>query len=256
MTARGSIALVAQRGNGAEFPENSIEALQSALQLGATGLLVETQLSRDAEAFALRDADLARVSNRRGSALDLAAADLAALRGLEPDRFGDRFAAARIARIAELAALLQDWPEAQLWVELRRASLARHGAERCINVVLNALRDCVDRLVIASRDLVVVELARQRGAAEVGWILNDLSPSSQIKSEALRPDYLLCGAGLRPTASQLRHGTWRWLMLDIADGGEARSLAAAGAPLIGTTHVRALARELGLSPPRPAPQQE
>ena len=255
-TPREPFVLVAQRGNGAEFPENSLDALQSALQLGASRLLVDAQLSRDAEAFALRDADLRRTTGQRGSALDLAATDLAALRGLESERFGDRFAAARLARLADVAQLLRDWPEAQLWVELRRASLARHGAERCINVVLSALRDCVDRLVIASGDLVVVELARQRGAAEVGWIVPDLSPSSQIKSEALRPDYLMCGAGFRPAASQLRHGAWRWLMLDVADAGEARSLAAAGAPLIGTTHVRALARELGLSPPRRAPRPD
>lgn len=256
MNARGPIALVAQRGNGAEFPENSAEALRSALQLGASRLLVDVQLSRDAEAFALRDADLQRIAGQRVSALDLAAVDIAAVRGLEPDRFGDRFATARIARLASLAELLSAWPDAQLWVELRRASLARHGAERCINVVLTALRDCIDRVVIVSRDLVVVELARQRGAAEVGWILPDLSPNTQIKCEALRPDYLLCGAGLRPGTSQLRNGSWRWLMLDVVDGAEARALAAAGAPLLGTAHVRALARELGLSAPRRAPQPD
>jgi glycerophosphoryl diester phosphodiesterase len=256
MTTRARVELVAQRGNGAEFPENSLDAMQSALQLGASRLLVDAQLSRDAEPFALRDADLRRITQQHGSALDLAAVDIAALRGLEPDRFGDRFAAARIARIADVAQLLRDWPDVQLWIELRRASLARHGAERCVNVVLNALRDCIDRLLIASRDLVVVELARQRGAAQVGWIIPDLSPSSQIKSEALRPDYLLCGGGLRPAGSQLRRGAWGWVVLDVADGEDARSLVAAGAQLLGTSHVRGIARELGISPPRRAPQPD
>lgn len=253
MSPRAPVELVAQRGNGAEFPENSLDALQSALQIGASRLLIDAQLSRDAEAFALRDADLRRITQQQGSALDLAAVDIAALRGLEMERFGDRFAAARIARIADVAQLLRDWPDVQLWVELRRASLARHGAERCINVVLSALRDCVDRLVIASRDLVVVELARQRGAAQVGWIVPDLSPSSQIKSEAVRPDYLMCGGGLRPADSQLRHGAWDWVVLDVANGEDARALAAAGARLLGTSLVRGVARELGISPPRRAP---
>jgi glycerophosphoryl diester phosphodiesterase len=253
MSTRAPVELLAQRGNGAEFPENSLDALQSALQIGASRLLVDAQLSRDAEAFALRDADLRRITQQHGSALDLAAVDIAALRGLEMERFGDRFAAARIARIADVAQLLRDWPDVQLWVELRRASLARHGAERCINVVLSALRDCVDRLVIASRDLVVVELARQRGAAQVGWIVPDLSPSSQIKSEAVRPDYLMCGGGLRPAGSQLRHGAWDWVVLDVANGEDARALVAAGAQLLGTSLVRGVARELGISPPRRAP---
>lgn len=252
MKVHTSTELVAQRGNGAEFPENSLPALRSALELGVSRLFIELQLSRDAEAFALRDVELTRTTGRRGSALDLAAVDLAALSCLEPDRFGDRHASTRIPRLTQIAQLLTDWPDARLFVELRRASLARHGAERCINVVLSALRDCSDRLTVVSRDLVVVELARQRGAVEVGWVLPDLSPGSQIKCEALRPDYLLFGAGLTPSDSQLRHGAWRWLALDVIDGDEARRLAAAGAPLIGTTHVRALARELGLNARAPA----
>jgi hypothetical protein len=254
MSGRAAVELVAQRGNGAEYPENSLPALRSALQLGVAKLFIEAQLSRDAEAFALRDAHTLRVTGRRGSALDLAATDLAALSCQEPDRFGDRHADARIPRLSAVAQLLQDWPHARLFVEIRRASLARHGAERCINVVLSALRDCAERLTVVSRDLVVVELARQRGAAEVGWILPDLSPSSQIKCEALRPDYLLFAAGLTPTDSQLRHGAWRWLALDVVAGDEARRLVTAGAPLIGTAHVRALARELGLNARSPAPR--
>jgi glycerophosphoryl diester phosphodiesterase len=256
MSGRAAAELVAQRGNGAEFPENSLPGLHSALQLGVAKLFIETQLSRDAEPFALRDADLLRTTGRPGSALDMAAVDLATLGCLEPDRFGERYADARIPRLSEIAQLLRDWPEARLFVELRRASLARHGAERCINVVLSALRDCIDRLAVVSRDLVVVELARQRGAVEVGWILPDLSPSSQIKCEALRPDYLLFAAGLTPSDSQLRHGTWRWMALDVVDGAEARRLLLAGAPLIGTPHVRALARELGLNARASAPRQD
>jgi hypothetical protein len=252
MSTRVAVELVAQRGNGAEFPENSLPALHSALQLGVSKLFIEAQLSRDAEAFALRDADTLRTTGRRGSALDLAAVDLAALSCLEPERFGERHAGTKIARLSSIGQLLQDWPHARLFVELRRASLARHGAERCINVVLSALRDCSERLTLVSRDLVVVELARQRGATEVGWILPDMSPSSQIKCEALRPDYLLFGASLTPSDSQLRHGSWRWLALDVVARDEARRLAAAGAPLIGTTHVRALARELGLNARGPA----
>jgi glycerophosphoryl diester phosphodiesterase len=254
MNSHAPIELVAQRGNGAEFPENSVPALRSALQLGVAKLFIEAQLSRDGEAFALRDADTTRATGQRASALDLAAADLAALACHEPERFGDRHADARIPRLSAIAQLLRDWPHARLFVELRRASLARHGAERCINVVLSALRDCAERLTVVSRDLVVVELARQRGAAEVGWMLPDLATSTQIKCEALRPDYLLFGAGLTLSDSQLRHGAWRWVALDVVDSTEARRLAAAGAPLIGTTHVRALARELGLNARGRAPR--
>lgn len=243
----GDAELVAQRGNGAEYPENTLPALRSALELGVSRLFIETQLSRDAEAFVLRDADAVGGEAAASSVLDLASGDVALLDASETTRFGDRFAGVRVPRLTDVARLMTEWPQAQLFVELRRASLARHGAERFVAVTLSALRDCPERCVIVSRDLLVIELARRRGAQAVGWIVPDFSTGSQIKFEALRPDFLFFSQAQLAQGATLRHGTWRWVALDVADVDRLRELALAGADHVATAHVRAVARELGLS---------
>ncbi len=248
-------ALIALRGNGAEYPENTLPALRSALELGVANLYVEAQLSRDAEVFVLRDADPVAGGGPASGVPDLAAAEAARLDASEPTRFGDRFAGLCVPRLTDVAWLLQDWPEARLFVELRRASLARHGGERFVVATLSALRDCSDRCVIVSRDLLVIELARRRGAQAVGWIVPDFSTGSQIKCEAIRPDYLLFPEAQLRSGATLRHGVWQWVALDVADVDRLRALASAGADYVATAHVRAVARELGLSAPRDPPEQ-
>lgn len=243
----GGARLVAQRGNGAEYPENTLPALRSALELGVSRLFIETQLSRDAEAFVLRDADRVTGANEAGSILDLASSDVALLDASEAARFGDRFTGVLVPRLGDVARLMLEWPEAQLFVELRRASLARHGAERFVAVVLSALRDCPERCVIVSRDLLVIELARRRGAQAVGWIVPDFSTGSQIKFEALRPDFLLFSQSVLARDGTLRQGTWQWVALDVGDVERLREVARAGADYVATAHVRAFARELGLN---------
>lgn len=252
MKRSGRAGLVAQRGNGAEYPENSLPALRSALELGAQRLLLDVQLSREGEAFLLRDATLPTLQTGAATTtvervLDLGADQLALVDASDSGRFGDRFAGTRVARLTDVVKLLQDWPGAELFVELRRASLARHGAERFITSVLAALRDCVERCTLVSRDLAVIDLARRRGAQAVGWVLPDFSTSSQIKYEALAPDYLLFGAGALPDGHSLRRGGWRWVAIDVDDAQQAQRVLDAGADFVATTHVRAIARELGLS---------
>lgn len=242
--------LIALRGNGAECPENSLPALRSALELGIPRLFIETQLSRDAEAFVLGDPALTAGDSRGGSMLDLASADVAMLDASEAARFGDRFKGVRVPRLADVARLMLEWPDAALFVELRRASLARHGAERFVAVTLSALRDCPERCVIVSRDLLVIDLARRRGAQAVGWIVPDFSTGSQIKLEAIRPDYVFFPQAQLPAGATLRQGIWRWVALDVANITRVRELVRAGVDYLATTHVRAVARELGLSAPR------
>jgi glycerophosphoryl diester phosphodiesterase len=246
-------ALIALRGNGAEYPENTLPALRSALELGVPQLFVETQLSRDAEAFVLRDADPVASDGGTRSVLDLASGDVAMLDASDQARFGDRFAGVRVPRLTDVARLLLDWPETQLFVELCRASLARHGVERFVAVTLSALRDCPERCVLVSRDLLVIELARRRGAQAVGWIVPDFSTGSQIKCEAMRPDFLFFPQAQLAHGATLRHGLWQWVALDVADVDRLRELALAGADYVATAHVRAIARELGLNATRNPP---
>ena len=239
-----SIELIAHRGNAAEFPENTLPALRSALELGLRYLAVGVQLTRDGEAVVLHDHDLRRTADRDGSVLDLSLIEALAVEVAERGRFSDRFAGTRLPRLAAVAKLLADWPDATLFVELRRASLARHGAEKFVAAVLAAVHDCASRCVLVSPDLPAIELARARGATRVGWMLPALDAHSHLKCEALRPDFVFIDERKLPAGMPLWRGPWRWAVHEVASLPQALVLAARGATLIQTMRVRALAREL------------
>lgn len=239
-----SIELIAHRGNAAEFPENTLPALRSALELGLRHLSIGVQLTRDGEAVVLHDHDLRRTAGCEGSVLDLSITEAVAVEVAERDRFSDRFAGTRLPRLSDVAKLLSDWPDATLFVELRRASLARHGAEKFVSAVLAALRDCADRCVLVSPDLPAIELARVRGPARVGWMLPAVDSHSHLKCEALCPDFVFIDERKLPAGVALWRGPWRWAVHEVASLPQALVLAARGAGFIQTMRVRALAREL------------
>lgn len=237
------IELIAHRGNAAEFPENTLPALRSALELGLRHLRVDVQLTRDGEPVVIHDHELARTAGIEGSVLDLSLAEAVAVEVAERDRFSDRFAGTRMPRLSDVARLLADWPDATVFVALRRASLARHGAEKFVTAVLAAMRDCLDRCVPISPDLPAIELARVRGAARVGWMVSSYDTHSQLKCEALRPDFAFIDERTLPAGVPLWRGPWRWAVHEVAALPQALVLASRGATLIETMRVRALARE-------------
>ena len=52
--------LVARRGNSAEFPENTLPALRSAIALGARFIEIDVHLSSDGTPIVYRDQELSR----------------------------------------------------------------------------------------------------------------------------------------------------------------------------------------------------
>jgi glycerophosphoryl diester phosphodiesterase len=59
--------IVAHRGNAAEFPENTLQSLQSAVDLGLRWVEFDVQLTADRVPVVFHDSDLARVAGRPDS---------------------------------------------------------------------------------------------------------------------------------------------------------------------------------------------
>ena len=82
--------LVAHRGNALEFPENTLAAFESALQLGAHWLELDVQLSSDHVPIVIHDHLLLRTTGLAGAVFDQPASELCRISAGEPDRFGSR----------------------------------------------------------------------------------------------------------------------------------------------------------------------
>jgi glycerophosphoryl diester phosphodiesterase len=237
--------LIAQRGNVAEFPENTLPALRSALELGARHVEFDVQLSADRQPVLLNDSNLQRVAGLDRNALEMTWRELAQITVSEPERFQQQqYADIGIPSLAQAAMLLATQPAVTAFVEIKRASLRAFGAEIVVRKLCEVLKPIVRQCVLVSADLTAVHHVRRLSSFRIGWMLTEYSSLSALKSEALVPDYLLCDQQLlTQTHSQLWRGPWRWAISNVTSLEEATEVASRGARLVATTSFRSLLRE-------------
>jgi glycerophosphoryl diester phosphodiesterase len=238
------IHLVAHRGNAAEFPENTVPAFRSALELGVRFLELDVQLARDGVPVVIHDHLLARTTGQPGSVFDHDSAELVALSACEPQRFDGRFRDVRLPLLTDVLRLLDGRPEVTVFVELKRASLSQHGHDQVVAQVLEALRPWRTQCVLISFDLAAIHRARQMGAAQIGWVLSDYDEHTRFKCEVLQPGFLFCNHEKLPATGRLWSGPWRWAVYEVKELPLALALAERGADYLETMAVRALSGAL------------
>ena len=229
--------LVARRGNSAEFPENTLPALRSAISLGARFIEIDMHLSSDGTPIVYRDQQLVRFGPAAATAT---ATELGQLEAGEIERFGDQFRGTRMATLATALGLLAGRPEITVFVVVGRQSVLRFGHEQVIARVMQTLKPFRSRCILASTDLATVHSARTYAACPIAWVLPAYDDHIRLKYEALQPEYLFCDHALLPAAGPLWRGPWRWAISEVNALQEALVLAERGADFVTTRHVRTL----------------
>lgn len=243
--------LIAQRGNSGEYPENTLPALRSALELGARHVAFDVQLTADRQPVLLNDANLKRLAGLDRSVLETPWRQLAEISVTRPDRFQGRSPDVGVPTLAQAAMLLGTHPSVTAFVEIKRASLRVFGADVVVRKVCEVLKPIARQCVLVSRDLTAIHHVRQVSSYRTGWVLSEYSTLSALKSEALVPGYLWCDHELlTPTSARLWRGPWRWVIRDVSSRETAVRLAARGARLVATTSFRKLLRECQDEPER------
>lgn len=236
--------LIARRGNAAEYPENTLPALRSALELGAHFVSFDVQFSADRQPVLLHDSNLQRTAGVDRNALEMTSRELADVVVNEETRFHGRFTDVGIPTLQQAVSLLESHPTATAFVELQRASLRTVGTEAVARKVCELLKPIARQCVLTSHDLHAIHHVRQVSSYRVGWVLSEYTTLSALKCEALAPDYLFCDHQLLTQgSSKLWKGPWRWGVYDVASRELALAVAARGARLIATASVRAMLRE-------------
>ncbi|GMQ96149.1 MAG: hypothetical protein BMS9Abin14_660 [Gammaproteobacteria bacterium] len=210
--------LLAHRGWASRYPENTRVGIEAALRAGVACVEIDVQLSADCVPAVIHDASLERTAGISARVSDLDMHELAAVSVHEPARFGARFAGEPLPRLADIVALLQDWPKAQAFVEIKRESAEAHGVDDTVALVLDVLAPLRERCVVISFVERAVLAARRLGASATGWILNYYDDDSRLLADAMAPDYLICNYRKFPAApAALWSGSWRWGSYEVTD---------------------------------------
>lgn len=236
--------LVAHRGNAFEFPENTVPALMSAIELGARFLEFDVQLSSDGVPMVIHDHELMRTAGIAGSVFDMTAEQLVRLDVCERQRFGDRFRGIRMPRLADAIGVLENRPQVTAFVEIKRQSIARFGHDHVLSKVIETLRPFRSQCVVVSFDLPAVFRARQSGGHQIGWVLPAYDDHARLKYEALRPEFVFCDVERLPAEGTFWRGPWRWVVYEVTALEDAVRLAARGADFIETMYVRSMSQAM------------
>ena len=232
--------LVGYRGNSAEFPENTLPALRSAIALGVRFIELDVHLSADGVPMVCNEYQLARVTGADADDTDLSGAQMQALDVSQTNIFGDKFLGTLIPTLTTALRLLQGRPEITVFVVLGRASVARFGHDQVISQVVRAMRPFRSRCVLVSKDLATIHTARTRADYPVGWILNSYDSHTRLKIEAFKPEFVFCDRELLPAGNRLWKGPWRWAISHVTELDTALDLATRGAHFVVTRNVRSL----------------
>ena len=228
--------LIARRGNVAEYPENTLPALRSALELGARHLGFDVQLSVDRQPVLLNDSNLQRIAGVDRNALEMTWDQLAEVAITATD--------IGIPRLGQAVDLLASQTTATAFVELKRASLRAFGHETVVRRVCEVLKPVARQCVLVSADFAAVHHVRQVSPYRIGWRLTEYTNTAALKCEALAPEYLFCDQQLlTQNSSKLWRGPWRWVVYDVRTAKQALEVAARGARLVETSVIRELLRE-------------
>jgi glycerophosphoryl diester phosphodiesterase len=232
--------LVGYRGNSAEFPENTLPALRSAIALGVRFIELDVHLSADGVPMVCDEHQLARVTGDDDADTTISGAQMSALDVSQTNRFGERFLGTLIPTLTTALRLLEGRPEITVFVVLGRASVARFGHDQVISQVVRALKPFRSRCVLVSKDLATIHTARTRAEYPIGWMIPAYDSHTRLKYEAFKPEYLFCERVLLPASGPLWRGPWRWAVSGVSDLNTALELANRGADFVVTRDVRSL----------------
>jgi len=233
--------LIGHRGDPESWPENSLPGFRAILEAGACLLETDVQITADGIAVLSHDASALRMT---GSDLSITSTDYATLRALPagyPQRFADRFQDLYIARLDEFVRLLQQWPNARAFIEIKADSISAHGIPAVVDTILGLLAPVLQQCTLISFDYDTLVHARSHCSLPIGWILSDWSPGCEKRATMLAPDYLFCNRKRLPPGDEpLWQGSWQWAVYTINTARDVPRLLARGVRLIETDIIRQL----------------
>jgi glycerophosphoryl diester phosphodiesterase len=118
--------IIAHRGNSSQRPENTLASFASALEVGATFVEFDVQLTRDRKIVILHDPTLDRTTTGRGPVALLTFDEVRAFSAGHPSVFGTAYERERVPSLAETLEFLKG--RAHVMLEIKTESVTDDAA--------------------------------------------------------------------------------------------------------------------------------
>lgn len=209
--------LVAHRGLMASCPENTLIALETALKCGVPYIEFDIQCTADGQLIVIHDTELFRTTGVQGNVFEMTLHELKDIRAHEPERFSLAFFNQKIPTLSEVIRLLQAYPKARAFVEIKEESLQRYGTNIIMQDLLTSLDIIRSQCIIISFSSDAIEYTKKYSDFECGWVLHSYDDISHKKASKLKPHYLIVNHRKLDADTDPWDGDWKWMIYDITD---------------------------------------
>ena len=174
--------VIAHRGDSAHRPENTFASFASALEVGATIVELDVQLTLDGEVIVLHDVTLDRTTDGSGDVRRMSLADVRAVSAGYPALFGRAWLGERVPTLAEVLGLVRE--RARVMIEVKTESVGDEedgGIEaRTVEVVRRL--GMADRVALISFDhRALLRLRRLAPEITRGHLLGRTTPDDAVR---------------------------------------------------------------------------
>lgn len=211
--------LVAHRGDMTQYIENTLPAIQAAIDLHMSWIEVDIQISRDGTSMVVHDNELTRIAGCNLRVTDLPAAELVTLPLVLK---AQKESSTQLPTLSQVVRLLNAHPDATLFVEVKEESVNVFGLDEVMNSVMSVLEIAEFPVVVISFLYDIAVMAKSQYHCANGWVLTDFNQRSRQQCEMLSPDYIFCNVNKVKQPDDLWPGDWRWVLYDIKDPSEAK----------------------------------
>lgn len=229
--------LVAHRGYMECFPENTLMGIEAALQCGATHVEFDVQCASDGTFVVLHDSTLERTCGLAGEVFHMSWEALRRIPAHEPARFCSAFIGQHIPSLAQVTHLLQQYPHATAFVEIKGESVERYGIYRIMPALLEQLQVIQSQCVVISFHADAIAYVRDHSDFRCGLVLHRYDADGEHAATAIGPDYLILNHRKLTADIEFWRGAWEWMLYDITDADLALYYAGLGASLIETRSI-------------------
>jgi len=229
--------LVAHRGIMENYPENTLISLESALLCGAAYIEFDVQCTADGQLVVFHDTDLLRTTGIQGNLFEMSYEELKNIRAHEPERFSLAFFNQHIPLLTDVVQLLQSYPRATAFVEIKEETLEQYGTENIMIDLLKTLDIIHNQCVIISFDESAIEYTKEHSDFLSGWVIHKYDDTSHEIAKRLSPEYLIANHRKIPKNADPWPGNWHWMLYDITDPELALHYASHNVPLIETRNI-------------------
>lgn len=237
------LQLVAHRGYAYRYPENTLLAIQAAVEVGARFVEFDVLMTADQVPVLFHDRDMQRMCGVTGVIHEHTLVQLQELNVSEPEKFGDSFAGNKITTLEEAVAYLATVSEVTTFVELKRQGLDAHGIDTFLDKVLPILEPIQNHTVVISYSIETLLATKQRSAFPVAAVFDRWEERNNPLVQQLNPEYMFTDIDELPVSGEL-NCPCTLAVYECVDPGKAIEVHQRGIELVETFQIKEMLEAL------------